>query len=186
MLTSFIFYNLTTRVCYLWCCLKHGILQVIAKKSRRQKDEALLWWCVKWLWCGKKTIRLSMPLYITGRVTVVDEQCFQKSFIMVLIFLEITLKILLMLILAELPWELHLGYAACSGIQIVHVMKMAQVRSQEVWGAARHERCPPLATGREEKQEAVTCWPWHQAVEISFIRKLLGWFQLMAKWKVWR
>lgn len=44
-----------------------------------------------------------MPLYITGRVTVVDEQCFQKSFIMVLIFLEITLKILLMLILAELP-----------------------------------------------------------------------------------
>lgn len=44
-----------------------------------------------------------MPLYITGRVTVVDEQRFQKYFIMVLILLEITLKILLMLILAELP-----------------------------------------------------------------------------------
>lgn len=44
-----------------------------------------------------------MPLYITRRVTVVDEQRFQKSFRMVLIFLKITSKILLMLILAELP-----------------------------------------------------------------------------------
>lgn len=44
-----------------------------------------------------------MPSYITGRVTVVDEQQFQKSFIKVLILLEAALKILLMLTLTELP-----------------------------------------------------------------------------------
>lgn len=73
-----------------------------------------------------------MPSYITGRVTVVDEQHFKKSFIKVLIFLEITLKILLMLVLTELPSELYPGCAACSGIQIVHVVKVAQVPSLEV------------------------------------------------------
>lgn len=74
---------------------------------------------VKRLWCGKKAIRVSMPSYITERVAVIDdEQHFQSSFVKVLLFLEITFKILLTLILIKLPWELYLGYAACSGAQI--------------------------------------------------------------------
>lgn len=45
-----------------------------------------------------------MPSYITERVAVIDdEQHFQSSFVKVLLFLEITFKILLTLILIKLP-----------------------------------------------------------------------------------